>query len=247
MRLHVRRLVEWKGNEKYGCIQFRKIATWYTRRCGCPSSVQQRLVMLREPRPVRGNRSRPSPMPARRRAGASTTLSKRRSRSRPDRFRTGDGSVLFVRIMSLVTFNLEAFNDTSAIPRRLRHQSSGSIRSTRTRSPRIGRSAPPARPRTRSSSPTSSRPAGFDGDIEATAEAGQDDEAIAWEMTDKLVKSAQAVFEPVWTETRGNDGYVSASSSIRCSKTRPATCPSRSGRGSTSSSARSGRPGTRTA
>src|SRR5437763_1492481 len=31
MRLHLRRLVEWKGQEKYGCIQFRKVATWYTR------------------------------------------------------------------------------------------------------------------------------------------------------------------------------------------------------------------------
>jgi tRNA-dihydrouridine synthase B len=46
MRLHVRRLVEWKGNERYGCIQFRKIATWYTRALKLPKRVQQRLVML---------------------------------------------------------------------------------------------------------------------------------------------------------------------------------------------------------
>jgi tRNA-dihydrouridine synthase B len=46
MRLHVRRLVQWKGNEKYGCIQFRKIATWYTRALKLPKRVQQRLVML---------------------------------------------------------------------------------------------------------------------------------------------------------------------------------------------------------
>ena len=46
MRLHVRRLVQWKGNEKYGCIQFRKIATWYTRALRLPKKVQQRLVML---------------------------------------------------------------------------------------------------------------------------------------------------------------------------------------------------------
>ena len=46
MRQHVRRLVEWKGNEKYGCIQFRKIATWYTRALRLPHAVQQRLVML---------------------------------------------------------------------------------------------------------------------------------------------------------------------------------------------------------
>jgi tRNA-dihydrouridine synthase B len=46
MRLHLRRLVEWKGNEKYGCIQFRKIATWYTRALRLPRHVQQKLVML---------------------------------------------------------------------------------------------------------------------------------------------------------------------------------------------------------
>jgi tRNA-dihydrouridine synthase B len=46
MRLHVRRLVEWKGSEKYGCIQFRKIATWYTKALRLPKYVQQRLVML---------------------------------------------------------------------------------------------------------------------------------------------------------------------------------------------------------
>jgi len=46
MRLHVRRLVGWKGNERYGCIQFRKIATWYTRALKLPKRVQQRLVML---------------------------------------------------------------------------------------------------------------------------------------------------------------------------------------------------------
>jgi nifR3 family TIM-barrel protein len=46
MRLHVRRLVAWKGNEKYGCIQFRKIATWYTRALRLPKRVQQKLVLL---------------------------------------------------------------------------------------------------------------------------------------------------------------------------------------------------------
>jgi nifR3 family TIM-barrel protein len=47
MRLHVRRLVDWKGSEQYGCIQFRKIATWYTRALRLPKRVQQRLVMLK--------------------------------------------------------------------------------------------------------------------------------------------------------------------------------------------------------
>jgi transaldolase len=49
----------------------------------------------------------------------------------------------------------------------------------------------------------------FDNDLQAQIKAGHDDETIAWNMTDKLVKSAQAVFEPVWTETSGNNGYVS--------------------------------------
>src|SRR5262249_50317461 len=46
MRLHVRRLVEWKESEKYGCVQFRKVATWYTRALRLPKKVQQQLVML---------------------------------------------------------------------------------------------------------------------------------------------------------------------------------------------------------
>src|SRR5437868_6930800 len=46
MRLHLRRLVDWKGEEKYGCIHFRKVATWYTRALRLPKWVQQRLVML---------------------------------------------------------------------------------------------------------------------------------------------------------------------------------------------------------
>jgi nifR3 family TIM-barrel protein len=46
MRLHVRRLVEWKGNERAGCVHFRKIATWYTKALRLPRKVQARLVML---------------------------------------------------------------------------------------------------------------------------------------------------------------------------------------------------------
>jgi transaldolase len=49
----------------------------------------------------------------------------------------------------------------------------------------------------------------FDADIAAFAKHGLDDEAIAWAMTDKLVKQAQDVFEPVWKETHGDDGWVS--------------------------------------
>jgi transaldolase len=38
---------------------------------------------------------------------------------------------------------------------------------------------------------------------------GMDDSAIAWGMTDMLVRSAQSVFLPVWQQERGNNGYVS--------------------------------------
>jgi transaldolase len=49
----------------------------------------------------------------------------------------------------------------------------------------------------------------FDADIRDLARAGHNDEAIAWAMTDKLVTAAQQVFQPVWVETKGNDGWVS--------------------------------------
>jgi transaldolase len=35
------------------------------------------------------------------------------------------------------------------------------------------------------------------------------DAEIAWALTDQLVTDAQAVFLPVWLQTKGNDGYVS--------------------------------------
>jgi transaldolase len=49
----------------------------------------------------------------------------------------------------------------------------------------------------------------FDDQITTLAKEGKSDEEIAWAMTDKLVKDAQAVFLPVWEETKGNNGYVS--------------------------------------
>ena len=49
----------------------------------------------------------------------------------------------------------------------------------------------------------------FDTDMKAFFEKGLDDEAVAWAMTDKLVKSAQDVFADVWADTRGDDGWVS--------------------------------------
>ncbi len=49
----------------------------------------------------------------------------------------------------------------------------------------------------------------FDQEIVGLVKEGRDDQAIAWEMTDRLVRRAQEVFLPVWKETKGNDGYVS--------------------------------------
>lgn len=49
----------------------------------------------------------------------------------------------------------------------------------------------------------------FDGLMTELFGKGYDDPTVAWEMTDRLVRDAQAVFRPVWAETNGNDGYVS--------------------------------------
>jgi transaldolase len=49
----------------------------------------------------------------------------------------------------------------------------------------------------------------FDQELTQYAKAGLDDEAIAWKLTDSLVRNAQAKFEPIWTKTGGDDGYVS--------------------------------------
>jgi tRNA-dihydrouridine synthase B len=46
MRLHLRRLVDWRGGEKYGCVQFRKVATWYTKALRLPKKTQAAMVML---------------------------------------------------------------------------------------------------------------------------------------------------------------------------------------------------------
>jgi transaldolase len=49
----------------------------------------------------------------------------------------------------------------------------------------------------------------FDQELEGLIRAGLDDDAIAWQLTDRLVCEAQEVFLPVWEETGGDDGYVS--------------------------------------
>lgn len=49
----------------------------------------------------------------------------------------------------------------------------------------------------------------YDEPIIELSEKGLDDDAIAWELDNRLVKQAQDVFLPVWEQTKGNDGYVS--------------------------------------
>ena len=49
----------------------------------------------------------------------------------------------------------------------------------------------------------------FDDDLRRLISEGLTDEDIAWRMTDKLVRQAQQVFEPVWRQTKGDNGYVS--------------------------------------
>ncbi len=48
----------------------------------------------------------------------------------------------------------------------------------------------------------------FDALIAGLAKTG-DAAAVAWGVTDQLVRDAQAVFLPVWKETNGNEGWVS--------------------------------------
>jgi transaldolase len=49
----------------------------------------------------------------------------------------------------------------------------------------------------------------FDRDIERLMDAGHSDNDIAWQLTDELVRKAQAEFADVWEQTGGDDGYVS--------------------------------------
>ena len=49
----------------------------------------------------------------------------------------------------------------------------------------------------------------FDARIGDLIREGLSDEVIAWQLTDELVRQAQEVFQPVWDNTNGNDGYVS--------------------------------------
>jgi transaldolase len=49
----------------------------------------------------------------------------------------------------------------------------------------------------------------FDDRIAALVKAGNDDDSLAWALTDELVRGAQGVFLDIWKESRGNDGWVS--------------------------------------
>ena len=49
----------------------------------------------------------------------------------------------------------------------------------------------------------------FDASLQQLFAKGLDDEAIAWAITDELVRNAQAAFAPAWQSTHGDDGYVS--------------------------------------
>lgn len=49
----------------------------------------------------------------------------------------------------------------------------------------------------------------FDADIRRLVQEGLSDDAVAWALTDELVRQAQQVFDPIWEESHGNDGYVS--------------------------------------
>src|SRR5690606_33506870 len=49
----------------------------------------------------------------------------------------------------------------------------------------------------------------FDHLLTELMDKHDDDETVAWLLTDKLVRDAQAVFREVHEQTKGNDGYVS--------------------------------------
>ncbi len=49
----------------------------------------------------------------------------------------------------------------------------------------------------------------FDDWLTAVMDEQEDDAAVAWAMTDRLVREAQEVYLPVWEQTGGDDGYVS--------------------------------------
>jgi transaldolase len=49
----------------------------------------------------------------------------------------------------------------------------------------------------------------FDSQIQKLVETGRDDETIAWDLTDELVREAQSAFHPTWKKSHGDQGWVS--------------------------------------
>jgi transaldolase len=49
----------------------------------------------------------------------------------------------------------------------------------------------------------------FDDKLAAFDEEGVSDEDLAWKMTDQLVRGAQEAFYDVWSQSKGDDGWVS--------------------------------------
>ncbi|MAV35372.1 MAG: transaldolase [Planctomycetaceae bacterium] len=49
----------------------------------------------------------------------------------------------------------------------------------------------------------------FDHDLTELMERGLDDDAVAWQLADRLVNRAQDLFAEVFADTNGDDGYVS--------------------------------------
>jgi transaldolase len=49
----------------------------------------------------------------------------------------------------------------------------------------------------------------FDSELQELMELGYDDEGVAWQMTDRLVRLAQKEFAEVHAATKGDNGYVS--------------------------------------
>ena len=46
MGLHLRRLCAWRGDERFGCVSFRKVAAWYGKALRVPKDTKHRLTML---------------------------------------------------------------------------------------------------------------------------------------------------------------------------------------------------------
>jgi transaldolase len=49
----------------------------------------------------------------------------------------------------------------------------------------------------------------FDSDLAKLLKETDKDNEVAWQLTDRVVRTAQEVFAPVWKSTDGDDGYVS--------------------------------------